>query len=710
MEIAQRHKDQLDRIKENIRKSNQYFKLNVERYHQFRKFVYDTTLTDNDKILLASVDKPQVEFNVLEAYLSRQIGEFSKQEPSITVTADNDYNDEPVDVKTVEVIEGYIRHILDEARNFGTQTKIYQETMSGGFSALKIYTEYSNPMSFKQVIKFSKAFDPTLCGFDPMASDPTKSNGAFCYECYPMRDDDFKRQFPNISVDKIKYNRDLSGFSWSYANDKENIIVLCDYYEKKVKRIKIVQLANGEVMPMDEYHEMIEEWPSTGKIEEPPVIVGKPRWTEIIKVCRYRLIETDILDYLETDYSYLPLVFVDGNSQMLRYGTDLTYFQMTRPYIYHALGAQKLKNVAGQSLANELENMIQHKFMIAKESIPDEKPYQEALTNVQKANTVVYRAFADNDPNKPVPPPREVQRVPAPPEVMATFSYADSVIQSELGSYDASLGINNNQLSGVAIVEAATQSNASGMPYIFNNLLAMNQLANIILDLIPKYCITPQTIPVLDREGNHTFVKVNQPRGVSMKYNPNALKVKVEAGVNYEIQKHRSLNTLVELSRAVPAVGEFVNRKGLKFILDNLDIHGIDQLKKLADEYMKEQEMMAQQQRQSAKNQPQNPLLMREENNRIKIIQDAKEHEQEMTMRAAEISNDKQRIDTDLIKTLAEMKSQDIHSAVMLEKADAEKGRSAVDLAIKAADMSHRHHKDVHELRHKLSQTNNERG
>lgn len=48
----------------------------------------------------------------------------------------------------------------------------------------------------------------------------------------------------------------------------------------------------------------------------------------------------------------------------------------------------------------------------------------------------------------PLPPPQEVGRVSAAPKIIQTFTSADTTMQSILGSYDASLGINNNQLWG----------------------------------------------------------------------------------------------------------------------------------------------------------------------------------------------------------------------------------------------------------------------
>jgi len=50
-----------------------------------------------------------------------------------------------------------------------------------------------------------------------------------------------------------------------------------------------------------------------GILRQIPAVIGKPRTTDLETICRYRLIENEILDYKETDYTYLPLVFVDGN-------------------------------------------------------------------------------------------------------------------------------------------------------------------------------------------------------------------------------------------------------------------------------------------------------------------------------------------------------------------------------------------------------------
>ena len=195
--------------------------------------------------------------------------------------------------------------------------------------------------------------------------------------------------------------------------------------------------------------------------------------------------------------------------------------------------------------------------------------------------------------------------MPIPNEILAGFMEADKTIQNILGSYDASLGINNNQLSGVAIQEGATQSNATAMPYVMNFMAALNQAAQIILDLIPKYYVTPRTIPVTKEDGSKSFIQINKPieiRGggqapkINMKYSSNALEVKVEAGPSFKIEKNRAMETMATLSKAFPAFQEMINQKGLPILMSNLDIKGADQLKKLAEEFQNEQIQRAQMQ------------------------------------------------------------------------------------------------------------------
>lgn len=696
MEVAKTYQDQLNRLKKDVKNTHIYWKPNYDLFNEMRRFVFDTSLTADDKMVLNTLNKPVIEFNILEAYISRLRGEFSKQEPSVVLTADDLSR---VSSDQLDLIRGHLRHIFFEANKNGCEYQVYTDTLSGGFSAIKTWTDYANEMSMDQVIKFDRVYDPTLVGFDPLARLPHKGDGRYCFELFPKSRAEFEEEYPDVDISSLDFTRSVDGFNWSYSNNQEDILLICDFYEKKKKKTRIVKLANNYVMTMDDYKEFLERWEKSGAIEQPPGIKGKPRWTSIETICRYRFVENKVISYKETNYKKLPIVYVDGNSVVLRNGNSGAFIQKTRPYVYHAKGMQQLKNFAGQTLANELENMVQHKFKVAKESLPDEQTYLDAYTNIQLANTLVYKAFSENDPSKPVPAPQEIQRIPAPPEVVNTFTITDQMAQSILGSYDASLGINDNQLSGTAIVEGATQSNAAAMPYIVSFMQSLTQVANIIVDLMPKYYVTARTIPVVMEDGSRDYKRINDNGAVSMNYDSNALDVKVEAGINFSVQKAKGLSQIIAMTQASPIFAQFINTKGLKIILDYFDIEGIEKLKELADEFMQEQaqqaQMQMQQQQQAMQN---NPAMLKVQNDRMKIQAESQQKQVENQLRAAEVSIDKQNANTDFVKVLMEMNQHKAEMQAEEDKADAEKTRAHVDLALRATDMMHSHRMDIMEM------------
>jgi hypothetical protein len=686
-QVAEKYRKQLTRIKKNVEKSYVYSKDNCDRYHQVRKMVFETALSDDDISLLKELNKPQLEFNVLNAYVSRLCGEFSKQEPSITVTADNGI---PVNPQVIEAVDGHLRHILFEAKKRNTQYEVYKDQLSGGFSGLKVWTQYANPMSFDQVICLGRVYEPTLIGFDPLARLPDKSDGQYYFEIYPQNKDVFKKEYPDVNLDDLSFNKSEDGFNWSYKSQTEDVVILCDYYEKKLLRKKIVKLANNQTMTMEDYEKRLEKWNAMGISAQPPAIVGSPRWTEIERICRYLLIGSEVIEYEETDFKYLPGIFVGGNSILLRESQEGAFKEFTKPYVWDAIGAQKLKNFAGITLADDIENMVQHKFMVAKEALPQERDYLNAYSNVQQANTLVYNSFVDNDPDKPIPNPiREVQRVPTPPEVPNTFSMTDQVIQSELGSYDAALGINDNQLSGVAIVEGATQSNAAAMPYVVAHMQALTHAAQIIVDLIPKYYVTKRTIPIITREGKRDYIEIDPDNGFSFNYDENALQVRVEAGVNFAIQKSRALQQIIAMSQASPMFAQFMNEEGLEVLLDNMEFRGSDILKEKATAWMQKMKQIQAQQAKMASQIP-NPVQAQMKIEGAKLQQKERDSQRNAQLQAAKIAVDKQKADTDQLDVLAAIGESRDQILIQHDKAQAENTRSAVDLAIKAADLNHK--------------------
>lgn len=683
-DIAKKHTDRLEQLKKSVEEANEYFADNFKRYQQFMKFVFKSSLDDTENATLAERGMPTIEFNILEAYISRQRGDFAKQQPSTTIRAADGVplyalNQQFID--TIDVLEAHLRAKFEDSINDMLEYNIFSDLLGGGFSVMKIYTDYVNEMSFEQDICIDRVFDPTLCVFDPLARTSHKGDGRFCAELYPMTKEEFEKEFGSKITENMQFTKSLSGFDWSFQNEQEKIVLVCDYYEKQCKKETIVKLTNGYSVIKKDYERFIKAWEESGAIEQPPAIVNERR-TTIERICRYRFCEGAILDVKETDFKHLPLVFVDGNSVMIKDGASVS--QMTRPYVYHAMGIQRLKNFAGQSLANELENTIQHKFIVAIESVPVE--YQDAYQNVQKADTLMYKHFLDErSPDIVLPPPREISRTPIPPQISEAFRMSDEMTQFILGSYDGAAGrINNNQMSGIAFARSAIQSNNAAMPYIVGYIKGLNRVAQIIVDLIPKYYRTPRSLPILLPDGKRDYVEINKKGSLYMNYDSNHLQVKVEAGVNFAMQKEIALQTIISLSQNMPIFAQFFGQKGLQTLLDNIDIRGIDSLKEKAAEYEKElQQMQAQQQQVQ---QQQQAMAMQQAQKEMQSPTEGQiammAIQEKAKVDAATISIKERDAETKFLELMSKIQSESVQNEIKLAEIDAENTRSAVDSAI----------------------------
>lgn len=698
----------LARLKDNIATSYIYFQDNYERFRTFRTYVFKESINDQQRSFLRELVRPIVEFNVLEAYISRLLGEFSKHEPSIDV---NPSEGVPIPDEILDLVQNHFRYLVAEANKDSFSYEVYKDLLSGGFSVAKVCTDYASPMSFKQNIYIKKTFDPTLCGFDPMARDSHKGDGDYCFEIYPMSDKDFDRTFTGKSREGIKYaeyksDGDIEGFNWSYKDIKNNKIVLvAEYYEKKKVRKRIVELADGTVMTQEKYKKMQKLWVENNIIEQIPIVKGKPRWTILETICRYTLCDNQILDYEETDYSYLPLIFIDGNSIVLTKGKVNSTYQMTRPYIYHCMGTQDLKNFAGQALANYLQNMVQHKFIIKKEAIVQDADSLEALKNIQRMNNIIVNAYSENDPTKPIQDPiREVMPVPAPPEIMGAFQTMDPTTQTILGSYASNLGKNDNDLSGKAVIESSSVGNSAAMPYVVGYLAGLTQIGNVVADLMPKYLLGQRNIPTMDKDSKKDMAQINGEKMPKLDYEERALKLEITAGVNFQVQKNQAVEQIIALMNASEELGKFFNSgKGMKILAKNLTIYGADNLEEAIDEFMQQQEQEAKQamemQQQMAM---QDPRMIQAQAG----MQRAQVDSQNAQTKADEAAFDKQMqiaqqatadklADAKILEAEAKISQAQIDSAVKLEESNNSIERHALDAAAKFAEIESRKHETI---------------
>jgi hypothetical protein len=630
-----------------------------------------------------------MEFNILEAFISRLCGEFSKMDPAFTVRAKEGVK--LINPAVIELVEAHLKAAFCGGDKNSLSYHLYRDILSGGYSVAKIYTDYSNEMSFDQQIYIERVFDPTLTVFDPLARKSHKGDGRFACELFPKSAAEAEEMYGADILKDVKFTRgsNISGFNWSYRNQKEDILLFGEYFRKKVKKAKILKLANGHSVTEKQYEEFLDKWEKNGIIEQAPIVL-KSRMTDLETVDMYTVTGTKIVDHKETNFTMLPLIFFDGNSVIVRDSTESQAEQVIRPYVYHARDTQKMKNFAGQSLCNEIENLVQHKWIAPVEGIPANADYQEAYINMQKSTVVLFNQWKDGDPDKPIMPPREVQRIPIPPELTNTFTMADNTVQVILGSYDAALGANENDISGIAIMQGAMHSNAAAMPYTMGFIEGWARCGEMYLNLLPKYFVTPRSIPIVLPNGKREFYKINDknnPEGLKFDYDVSALEVNIQPGVNYEVQKQISLKTITALMNISESFKEFMNQNGLEVLLDNIDIRGIEKLRYLVQEWMDQQKKAAAKAQEANANQPTPEQIQAE---MVQVERQKVEAERESNQLKAQVEIQKssaatavknKEADIKFLEVMSQIQDADLDRALEQERVDAENARTAVEMS-----------------------------
>jgi hypothetical protein len=704
------------KYKKQVERFQEFFRSNYIRWHKMKIFILESALTNEDREVLRDRQMPELEFNNVEPYFSRLVGEWYNQDPGIVASS---RNGEMVDPNLLKFIEGYFRHILDKAKDKSTFIESIKDTMIGGFTTLELHIEYEGK-SFTKCPVIKKNQLPTLVYYDPMALDVDKSDGEYCGKIYPKTKQEFEEEFKEKVPDDMKFFGEMDGFSWSYNSQKdEDILLVAEHYTKKkinktLVEIRIPGSNEPKAMFMDEYEEFLEKIKQTGALVAPPQI-ARSRSFEQVQIWRTFFIDGKILKEERTDFDRFPLVFVDGNSSMMQHEVDMPMFQYCRGYFHNVVGALKLRNMTGQSLANEIENISQAKMKIAKESIPTEREYQNSYRNPQKANMYVYNAYMDNSPETPVPAPQEIMRQPIPPEITQTFMITDQLTQLGLGAYDSTQGIMNNDVSGQAITKGSMQSNAAAKPYLINMFAGINSIARAILYLIPRLHKTPATLPIIHADGTRDFIKVNQPdgSGISLDYDPESLNITVEAGASFKVQKDEALRQITAMMSAYPGFAEFITTSCLEEVIDNMEFRGSDSLKVKAKQFMEmkqQQQQMAMQQQQQMMQEAQknNPVMIKAQMDMKKLELEAQKQQDDKVIEAAKVGIQQMQADTDRIEVMLKAGDSHANRIITKEKHDTENYHSATELAIKAASSDREHAKGLIELEHKILQANKE--
>src|SRR5262249_13710471 len=124
--------------------------------------------------------------------------------------------------------------------------------------------------------------------------------------------------------------------------------------------------------------------------------------------------------------------------------------------------------------------------------------------------------------------------------------------------FDPSLGVQSNEIAGVAIRQRQSQSSLSNFHFIDNLNRAIRHCGEILVDLIPKIYDMPREVRILGEDRKQQIVRVNQryvdEKGRDRCYDLARGKydVTISVGPQYATQRQEAFSTLTQLAQAYP--------------------------------------------------------------------------------------------------------------------------------------------------------------
>lgn len=489
--------------------------------------------------------RPIQTVNRLPAFIDQIVGDARQNKPSIKVHAGED-GDEDI----AAIYDGLIRAIQNESNaDFAYDTAV-EHTATFGFGAWRIKTDYESEDSFNQVVCIERITDPLSVYFDKNSVLPDYSDARRVTVRVKITKDDYKARWPK--KEEADYNFD--DFTSDWIVDKDQVIVAEHWYKVDEK---------ATLYAVEDF-----EGNTQVTLEKPPIgyNVVNQRETTITKIKMCMISGAGILEESDWAGKYLPIVGVNGKEDLVDGKRTL------RGLVRFAKDPQRMYNY-WRTIDTEQKALAPKApvLVTAKQIEGYEEQWQESLTTNMPYLIV-------NDVPSAAMPQRINAGIVDKGANEAALMCVDEM-KSTTGIFSASLGEQDNEKSGRAILAQQRKGDTANFAYIDNIARAIKWTGKIIIDLIPKIYDAARVVTVMGADGAKKLERINQV--VMKKGEPKNLDLSVgkydlvvTQGASYATKRIEALNSMVEIARVNPAIMQIAG----DLIIKAMDWDGADEI------------------------------------------------------------------------------------------------------------------------------------
>ncbi len=467
--------------------------------------------------------RPIQTINRLPAFIDQVVGDARQNRPSIKVHAGEDG-----DVDIANIYDGLIRAIQNESNaDFAYDTAI-EHTATFGFGAWRIKTDYESHDTFNQIILIERIVNPLNVYFDKNAQQPDYSDARHVAYLSQIQKDEYKKRWPKAEVS------DFKDFDAEWLGQDDCVVIAEFWYkEDEEATLYLVQDEEGNYQTT---------------LEKPPVFIRivDQRKTYIPKVKMCICSGAGTLEESDWAGQYLPIVGVNGKEDLV------DGKRMLRGLVRFSKDAQRMYNywrtidTEQKALAPKAPVLVSAKQIEGLEDF-----WQKSLTD-----NLPYLVY-NPDPTATIPQRLNAGIVDKGANEAALMCVDE--MKSTTGIYSASLGEQDNEKSGRAILAQQRKGDTANFAYFDNVSRAIRYTGRAIIDLIPKIYDSARVIQIMGADGEKKLQRINQLAEVDgqqkfLDLSVGKYDLVVTQDSNYATKRIEALNSMVEIARVNPAI------------------------------------------------------------------------------------------------------------------------------------------------------------
>jgi outer membrane murein-binding lipoprotein Lpp len=443
--------------------------------------------------------RPCLTINKLPAFIRQVVNDARQNKPSIKVHPVDDQGD----VETAAIFDGLIRNIEYVSHADIAYDTATEQAVGGGFGYIRVGLDFAHDDSFDRDISINRVANQFAVYGDPNSTAADSSDWNVAHVINRVPKDEFKAKYPKAEM------VDWDGADWQkYAGTdwiNDDGVLTCEYWtrEEVEKTIcKLVDNRDGSTTTRDkadiDADEDLKFLIEQGVVEYALDRNGKPieRTTKSWKVTQRILTAVEVLSTRPWPGKYIPIIPVYGDEFFIEGKRYL------RSMIHSAIDSQRMFNY-WRTTATELVALAPRVPFIGEEGA-----FDADLSNWQTAN-VKSHPFLEYTKGKQ-PPQRQPLDMGVAAGALQEALNASDDMKAIIGLYDASLGAQSNEISGVAIRARQGEGDVSTFHFVDNMARAIRWLGTILIDLIQQIYTEERIVRVIGEDGSAQALPINQ--------------------------------------------------------------------------------------------------------------------------------------------------------------------------------------------------------